>query len=151
MLRFKFRKIAGCLSLASLLFLSVGCETTASSPQLKKLDHAVHIHRGIPAATLTQLLGEPAFKKTLEATYGETELWVYRRTLTTRTALESTRIQENTYWDPFRAKMITVETPFSEPKIITNTEVTEILVVDGVVHDWTRYGEADTQLAGITR
>lgn len=74
MKRSRLRKLVGCLSLASLLLLSIGCETTASSPQPKKLDQAVYIHRGISAANLTQLLGAPASKKSLEATYGETEL-----------------------------------------------------------------------------
>jgi hypothetical protein len=151
MKRSRLRKLVGCLSLASLLLLSIGCETTASSPQPKKLDQAVYIHRGISAANLTQLLGAPASKKSLEATYGETELWIYERTLSTRTALEVTRIQENTYWDPFRGRMVTTEIPFSEPKIIINKEVTEILIVDGIVHDWMRFGDSDTQLAGNSR
>lgn len=144
-------KIAGCLSLVCLLFLGVGCETTKSTSQPRKLDQAVYIHRGISAANLTQLLGEPGSKKSLESTYGETELWIYERTLSSRTTLEVTSIQENTYWDPFRRRMVTTEIPFTEPKITINKEVTEILIVDGIVHDWMRYGDSDTQLAGNSR
>lgn len=151
MKRSKFRTIVGCLSLAAMLFSSVGCETTASSSQPKKLDQAVYIHRGISSANLARLLGEPTSVKPLEGTYGDTELWVYHRTLSSRTALEVTRMQENTRWDPFTRQMVTVEIPITEPKVITNKEVTEILIVDGIVHDWMRYGESDTQLAGQSR
>ncbi len=151
MKRSRSRNILGCFSMATLLLLNVGCETTTASTQLKKLDQAVYIHWGITTAKLVQLLGEPNSSKSLEATYGETELWIYERTLSTRTALEVTRIEENTYWDPFRQRMVTTEIPFAEPKIIINKEVTEILIVDGIVHDWMRFGDTDTQLAGKSR
>ena len=141
----------GSLVLTSLMFLTVGCETTAPSAKPKTLEQKVSIQRGTSVADLIVLLGEPSAKRALDTPELVAEIWTYDRTLSTKTAEEVTGMQESIYWDAFRREMITIERPVTETKVTVNKEVTDILIVDGVVHNWKRRTVSNSQIGGKSR
>ncbi len=133
------------------MFLTLGCETTAPSTKPKVIEQNISIQRATPVADLIALLGEPSAKRSLDIPDVVAEIWTYNRTLSTKTAQEVTGMQESTYWDAFRREMITIERPVTETKVIVNKEVTDILIVDGTVHNWKRRTNSDSQIGGKSR
>lgn len=103
------------------------------------------------AAELVANLGEPDLKHPLHDYSVEAEVWVYNRTLASKSRMVLTGTQSTRLWDPVNKRTVTVDMPVYQPEKSATVEVSEILMIRGQVHSWKRKTINDRDVEGLSR
>lgn len=116
--------------------LVTGCATTESNLG-KEVDRPteVIITKGMPAADLLAMLGEPKQIRPLDPPRDGFEVWVYSRQ-STNVELKVTGTQEIPHVDPLTGMQTFIIDPIYNPESTTIKETTEFLIVNDQVADW---------------
>ena len=137
------------LCLLALVVLA-GCVTTSASKR-PDLTEPFSVTRNMPAEELVANLGEPDLKHPLHDYSVDAEVWVYNRTLSSKSRMVLTGTQATRLWDPVSRSTITVDMPVYQPEKSATVEVSEILMIRGQVYSWKRKTINDREVDGVSR
>lgn len=140
---------ARLLPLLALSFV-VGCETTAVSRR-PELTEPFAVTRDMPGEEIIAHLGEPDLRHPLHDYSVDAEVWVYNRTLASKSRMVLTGIQPTRLWDPVSRSTVTVDMPVYQPEKSATVEVSEILLIRGRVLSWKRKTINDRAVDGVPR
>ena len=144
-----FSRILSLTLLAS-AFFALGCETLPDTER-PQLTEPFKVTQGTTAEEIITHLGEPDIKHPLADYSIEAEVWVFNRTLGSKSKSVFTGTDEQRYWDPIEKRMIVIEVPVYQPEVTSNVEVTEILLVKGRVYSWKRKQTSERGVNGLSR
>lgn len=112
-----------------------GCETTA--PQAKEPPpEAFAVKRGDSVMTLIEQMGEPEKKSTIEKAGSTGEIWAYLHQMRSKIRMVPTGTREVPVFDRETEQVIMVSEPIFTQEFSKLDQITEFLIMDGLVVSW---------------
>lgn len=99
--------------------------------------------KGLTAAQIKALLGEPHEIKPFAAKGLISEIWIYQRSRPGKSRQVVARMQEIPYVDPLTGNMRTIQEPVYEHESTTINETFELLMFSGSLASWKQHQETD--------
>jgi hypothetical protein len=126
-----------CLAaiVVGILAIAVRAELTGAPPvspgESNPSATAPHLTKGMTAAQVVHLIGQPALRKTLSPTSANAEEWIYRRTVSTDTRLIPTNMPiSSTFPGSYSQIPIATAEQFHQ-EVDTVEQITTLLMVNG--------------------
>lgn len=143
-------RFAPALPLAAAL-LAAGCASPSASNSANAAPEAApasspaapELKKGMTAAELKAVLGEPKEVRPFVVNDVASEVWVFERRVPGKTRQVVARMREVPYVDPITGVMRMIQEPVHENETTTLIEVTEVLMFSGVVAEWKRALDAE--------
>ncbi len=111
-------------------------ETDAATPPIDPTNPFRQLQKGLTAARVIALLGEPADKQTVAREGIEVEIWTYTRSITGPKRQVAASMREVPYVHPITGVMSMVQEPVYELESTYITETTELLLHAGILLEW---------------
>lgn len=122
--------LAAAFLSAALIF--AGCETTSSRTVAEATD-VRPVTKGMSAAEVIEILGEPLRVESIEQAGVAAEIWLYEKEVVLSSTIESDGEQERVYNDYATGKLVTVREPIWRNETVKGKLVAELLMVEGKV------------------
>lgn len=127
-----------------------GCQNLPDTER-PQLTEPFVVTRDMPGEELVTHLGEPDLKYPLHDYSVDAEVWVYNRTLQSKSKMVITGTEVVHLWDPVTRSTISIDMPVYRPETAATVEVSEILMIRDKVYSWKRKTLNDRQVDGVTR
>jgi len=99
-------------------------------------DTGPELRKGLTAAELKSLLGEPTEVRPFVVNGVASEIWVFERRVPGQTRQVVARMREVPYVNPITGVMRMIQEPVHENETTTIIEKTEVLMYSGIVAEW---------------